>query len=145
MKRLVLITIFLSSVSLYGQSSNAPDVVFPMVEKFIAEAHAHGIPTYHKIREIDSIAIEKLPYPFSGLHIKDGTYESITINKDSRVTRRSIEKTFYHEVGEVFGLEHTYLPRQIMNTVPNDLWFENETNWQKAKNDFFNSLKSLQQ
>lgn len=142
MKLLLYILLFLA-FSANAQQSNSPEVVFPMVEKFIAEAHQHQVPVYHKIREIDSIAIEKLPHPFSGLHIVSGTYESITIHKDPRRTRRSIEKSFYHEVGEAFGLKHTWERRKIMNTIPNDPWFENETNWQKAKDEFFNALKSI--
>jgi len=31
-----------------------------------------------------------------------------------------------------------------MNTMPNDPWFENDTNWKKAKAEFFKQLKSPQ-
>ena len=123
-----------------GQSTNEPQTVFPMVEQFIAEAHAAGVPTYHKIREIDSIAIASLPYPLSGLHLKGTTYESITIHRDSIRSVRRIEKTFYHEVGHVLGLEHTTEPRKIMNSDSYDLWFENNNNWQKAKEEYFKQL-----
>lgn len=142
MKRLVYILLLIPFLS-FGQQSNVPETVFPMVEQFISEAHAKGIPTYHKIREVDSIAMEKLPYPLSGLHLKGSTYESVTIHQDHKRSLRSIQKSFYHEVGHVFGLIHVNTPRAIMNSNPYDLWFENETNWQKAKDEFFEQLKTI--
>lgn len=140
MKRLALLLILFISASVSGQSSNAPEVVFPIVEKFISEAHQHEIPV-HKIREIDSVNIARLPWPLSGLHLSGATYNSLTLNPGRS---RSAEKTFYHEIGHMFGLQHTDRPRKIMNLDPSDPWFENETNWQKAKDEFFTALKSLQ-
>lgn len=143
MKPLIYILLFLLSITASAQQSNAPEVVFPMVEKFISEAHQHQIPVYHKIRDIDSIALDKLPYPLSGLHLKGATYESITIHQDENRSLRRIEKTFYHEVGHILGLSHSDAPRTIMNSDSYDPWFENEINWQLAKEQFFNALKSI--
>ena len=135
MIRLTYILFFLASASA-AQESNAPEIVYPLVEQFISEAQEHGIPT-EKVEQVDSININYLPFPFSGLYIKYHNYDSITINPGKK---RAMEKTFYHEMGELYGLEHEGGRRKIMNTIPNDPWFENEFNWEQAKQEFFNQL-----
>ena len=54
MKTLLLI---LFPLFVHGQKTNEPDIVYPLLEQFISEAYSRDIPVYHKIREIDSIAI----------------------------------------------------------------------------------------
>ena len=135
MKHLIYILFFFTSAS-SAQESNAPEVVMPLVQQFIQEAQQHDIPT-DQIEQIDSINIESLPYPFSGLHFVYGSYQAIIIHSGKK---RAMEKTFYHEIGEMYGLEHEGGRRKIMNTIPNDPWFENESNWIQAKQEFFNQL-----
>ena len=45
MKTLLLITLF--SISLHGQKSNEPEIVYPLLEQFISEAYSRDIPVYH--------------------------------------------------------------------------------------------------
>ena len=127
----------------YGQASNAPEIVFPIVEQFIAEAHAADVRVYHKIREIDSIQTVLLNYPITGMHVQEGNNHFIFLHKNR--AGRALEKTFHHEVGHVFELEHSDNPHDIMFSGTYSEWFEDNDNWQRAKDEFFKQLKFLSQ
>lgn len=141
MKRITYLLFLLPLLSL-GQSTNAPGLVFPLVEEFIAEAHERDIPVYYEIRKIDSIALAQLQYPITGLHTRVGDTHTIQMHEAYSHSGRRIEKTFYHEVGHVFGLPHSDNSRSIMYSGTYSKWFEKPENWKTAKDKFFYSLKS---
>ena len=131
--------IILFPLFLQAQKTNEPTIVYPLLEQFIAEAYNRDIPVYHKIQDIDSISSVLLNYPITGIHIRQGRKHWIMIHKNRE--GRQLEKTFYHEVGHVFGLKHSDNPNTIMFSGSYSEWLENEKNWQKAKDEYFKLLK----
>ena len=143
MKTLLLITLF--SLSLHGQQTNEPNIVYPLLEQFISEAYNRDIPVYHKIREIDSIASKQLKYPLTAIrdHI-GGRVHWIYFHNAYINSGRRLEKSFYHEMGHVFKLPYDPESNTIMNSESYSLWFEDNDNWQRAKDEFFKQLKFTQ-
>lgn len=141
--------------------TNAPELVFPVLEEFISENHLRGTATFEKINFIDSIVVRDIPLIIEDHIIKKvygrrhrrGKYTWIEIDSSLIQFPQKFEKTLTHELGHVFGLPHIDpggLPysnpiySEIM-CVPSLPYYIEPKVFKKAKYNFYKSLQNTPQ
>lgn len=154
MKKIIYLLLFLP-LALSGQNlyTNNPEKVFPVLEEFISENHLRGTATFEKINHIDSIIVKSIPFIMEGPYIKkvygmhhsNGESHWIEIDSSLLTDPVKFENTLNHELGHVFDLPHlnpkTH-PKEIMAAEKFPYYLSPEE-VRQARNNFFNSLKSL--
>lgn len=98
--------------------TNEPDLVYPILEEFIAENFKNQTSTFHRINQIDSITVEWLDYPLYGMHKKSGNIHTIKIHRWLILQPKRFERTLKHELGHVFNQPH------IKASYENDAFLE---------------------
>lgn len=161
MKVLALILLFFSaSISAQNLHTNAPDLVYPILEEFIAENHLRGEPSFDRINQIDSIIVKSIPLivmedriiKVYGKWHREGRRHWIEVDSSLLHNPQKFTKTLTHELGHVFGLGHIEAPPgtpyndviydQIM-CKPSLPYFIPPERFKLAKEKFYDSLKSL--
>ena len=109
--------VLLISLPAVGQNfhTNRPEMIYPAVEKFIAENYARKTPVLQKLQKIDSIIVQTIPL----VKNRDGTYgivygktyftgKTMWIKISPFVAKypSAFEQVFIHELGHVVGLGH---------------------------------------
>ena len=94
--------------------TNEPDLVYSILEEFIAENHLRGTSVLEKLQKLDSVVVSDLGYTITPPFISKvyGKLSRIGINNTIAIDvvllkdEAKFKKTFYHELGHFFGLEH---------------------------------------
>jgi len=138
--------------------TNAPDLVFPILEEFIAENFKLDTRTLYKINYLDSIVVRDLPLiivepgiitKVYGYRHQRGLYSWIEIDSSLLGNKQKFEKTLNHELGHLFDLQHiTPIPgTPISDTIYNEIMCIPSLPYHiapeafiKAKNNFYKSL-----
>ena len=130
--------------------TNEPDIVYPILEEFIAENFKNKINTFAKLNEIDSIQVVWLDYPLYGLHIKKGNHHTIKIHKWLLQDPRRFERTLKHELGHVFNLKHITSKKdskdflELMSDVHYEEvshYYKDNVIWQQVNSNYYKSLQ----
>jgi predicted Zn-dependent protease len=128
--------------------TNEPEVVYPILEQFIAENFQNQVRSFEFINRIDSINVVYLQYPLYGKHIRHGANHTITVHKWLLNSPKRFERTLKHELGHVFGLDH--IPVNKMNCVEimsSQHWEEvghyyaDPEIWKRINHNYYKSLK----
>ncbi len=147
--------LFLLLIFCFGTSSsqnlytNEPDLVYPILEEFIAENFKNQTRTFARINQIDSIVVVWLPYPLYGRHERIGNSHTIKIHRWLILQPRRFERTLKHELGHVFNLPHipaTYENENFLELM-SDVHFEEVEHyyidpkvWKKVNQHYYQSL-----
>lgn len=94
--------------------TNAPDLVYPVLEEFISDNHLRGTSTLEKLQNLDSVVVRNMGYEVSGPFISKrtgkwtrlGNNNTITIDSTLLDSPNKFNSTFKHELGHFFGLKH---------------------------------------
>lgn len=154
MKRLlcILFPLLLGGVPQAGWSqnlyTNEPDLVYPILEEFIAENFKNEVHSFEKINQVDSIVVENLPYPLYGKHIRLGRTHTIKVHRWLKNDLLRFERTLKHELGHVFGLEHIPVNEiTCVEIMSSQHWEEvqhyyaDPEVWKRINQNYYNSLK----
>jgi hypothetical protein len=147
---LLVLFLFISMSSKAQLETNRPDLVYPILESFISEAHNQGIPTLNTLKFLDRITVENLDYPFYGLHIRRGLYSEIKIHAWLEFYPRRFERTLKHELGHLFGLHHVIGDLYFCEIMSEEHWeevgpyYSIDSNWLKVNENYYKSIKQLQ-
>ena len=111
-----ILLVMLSAVEASAQNfkTNRPDLVYPVLEEFIAGNHDHGTATLKKLRELDSIVVRSLPLivrdgriekQFGACH-RSGDNQWIEIEASLVKFPFEFNKVLKHELAHLFDADH---------------------------------------
>lgn len=114
MKKFLLLFLLSAPICSQNLYTNEPDLVYPVLEEFIAENFKRDTRTMHRINNIDSIVVRDLPLIVEdhlikkvyGLHHQRGSSHWIELDSSLLDNHQKFQKTLKHELGHVFGLPH---------------------------------------
>ena len=155
----ILFPLLLGGVPQAGWSqnlyTNEPDLVYPILEEFIAENFKNEVHSFEKINQIDSIVITDLGYDVSGDFIRkvygsrsrNGNAHSIKIDSLLLKDHKRFERTLKHELGHVFNLPHLP-PKFFLEFMSEEHWLRVKTHyadpevWKRINDNYYKSLKN---
>lgn len=151
--------LFLFLIFCFGSSSsqnmytNEPDLVYPILEEFIAENFKNHNPSFYRINQIDSIIVEDLGYIIDGPSIRKvygrrfriGNRHTVKVDSVLLKDPKRFERTLKHELGHVFDLPH--LPKeQWLEFMSSEHWlrvkshYNDPETWNKINHNYYQSL-----
>ncbi len=151
--------LFLLLIFCFGPSSsqnlytNEPDLVYPILEEFIAENFKNQTPTFYRINQIDSIIVEDLGYIIEGPFIKKvygqrfrtGIRHTIKVDIVLLEDAKRFERTLKHELGHVFQIPHL-AQEHWLEFMSSEHWLKVKTHyddpatWQRINHNYYKSL-----
>lgn len=152
MKKLISIIAFLTTLTAGAQNmyTNAPEIVFPVLEEFVAENFQRKTASFEFINMIDSIVVRDIPLivdpPFVrkvfGRYNRSGNRIWIEIDSSLLNNPLKFAHTLQHELGHVFQLEHKdhkIYPKEIMSDEKYPYYMTHEE-MKQAKENYFKEL-----
>lgn len=164
MRSLVYIALFISlTASAQKMETNAPDLVYPILEEFISENFKNDQRSLEKLFHLDSIMIRNLPLvvdgPFIrklfGTHYRSGSSNWIEIDSSLIDYPKEFNRTLRHELGHMYGLKHIKtqnlktddpLRLEIMSDEHHHIYlsykYADPEIWEQINKNYYNSLKT---
>lgn len=115
MKKILIIFLLYTGVHANAQKleTNRPDLVFPILEEFIADSYYHNTPVLEKLQFLDSIVIRELPLivvdgkiqQARGYHHRNGKRSWIEIDAGLINSPFEFNRALKHELGHFFSLK----------------------------------------
>lgn len=161
MKRLLFILFIISFGPAQSQNlyTNEPDLVYPILEEFIAENFKNESPTFYLINTIDSIVVKDIPlivedYKIKrvyGYHYRTGIYSRIELDSSLLQYPAHFKKTLKHELGHVFGLKHILteglpLDDPMYNEIMSEthlMYYVDPKELERANYNYYKSLQKI--
>jgi predicted Zn-dependent protease len=147
--------LFLLLIFCFGPSSsqnlytNEPDLVYPILEEFIAENFKNQTRSFEKINQIDTIMVVWMNYPLYGSHQRIGKSHTIKIHRWLILQPKRFERTLKHELGHVFGLRHiksSYEDEAFLEFMSDvhyeevEFYYRDPETWNKINHNYYQSL-----
>lgn len=130
--------------------TNAPELVYPVLEEFVAENFYNGVSTFELLNRIDSIVVRQIPYPYTALHTRKGENHNIEIHPLLVKYPRRFERSLKHELGHVMGLPHIptnegtfweFMSSEHWEEVADE--YQDPQKWRKANQRYYKSLRYI--
>ena len=138
--------------------TNEPDLVYPILEEFIAENFKNEVHSFERINQIDSIVVADLGYDVSedfirkiyGLRLRTNNVHTIKVDSVLLQDKKRFERTLKHELGHVFDLPH--LPEEFfLELMSREHWLKVKPHyadpevWKRINSNYYQSIRKLQE
>ncbi|WZL88333.1 hypothetical protein VS868_12070 [Salinimicrobium sp. 3283s] len=165
MKKLLFILFFLAASGASAQKlyTNAPDVVYPILEEYVAENYLRKQGSFEMIHRLDSIVVKDIPlikvdanedrpagiYKVYGYHKISGGKEWIEIDSSLLYNPRKFHATLLHELKHAAGQkEHIdatgysfdHPIYEDLMAIPAYPYYIPDEKWQRMKKKYYDSL-----